>query len=459
MIAIPVVLCVLFATVMNLAMIGIFGSFGGRSLDDERFYQAKRSIAALDGTVRDADELFRAVDGIAKSNENEHIAIFVYKDGQPLGAPALDTPLLPVALEKTGTHTLILDHTALFAQTVGEYHIILMDTNYYLSDDTSYRSYVAMGFGMLILIVAIIVVTNRILTRFMVKSIITPLDTLSYGVEQIKSGNLPFRLDYLGKDEFTPVCVAFNEMAGRLQNSEEARQQDENSRRELIAGISHDLRTPLTSVKAYIEGLEKGVAVTPEQQKKYLDTIKTKTADLENIINKLFMFAKLDTSDFPVRLERVNIGSELTKILNGLSEEYKDKGLTLRITRPLPDAFANIDRTLLQNVILNVLENSAKYKTAETVAVSVSCRIENGYAKIRLADDGRGVPDNILDKLFDVFFRADPSRGKTGNGLGLAISAKIIRRMNGGIVAESVDGGGLAITIALPLAAGGDETA
>jgi signal transduction histidine kinase len=302
------------------------------------------------------------------------------------------------------------------------------------------------------MMLAAIFITNRILTRRVLNSVTTPLDTLSYGVEQIKSGCLSFRLDYLGQDEFSPVCAAFNEMAERLQSSEESRRLDENSRRELIAGISHDLRTPLTSVKAYIEGLEKGVAATPEQQRKYLEIIKSKTEDLEGLINRLFLFAKLDTSDFPVRLESVNIGAELAETLSALSEEYSQKGLRLRVAPPLPDAFVSIDRALFQNVLLNILENSAKYKSADTGAVSVSCAPENGRVKIRLADNGRGVPDDALDKIFEVFFRADKSRGEAGNGLGLAISAKLIRRMNGEISAEPVNGGGLAIIISLPAA-------
>jgi signal transduction histidine kinase len=173
---------------------------------------------------------------------------------------------------------------------------------------------------------------------------------------------------------------------------------------------------------------------------------------LEGLINRLFLFAKLDTSDFPVRLERVNIGAEIAGTLSSLSEEYAQKGLRLRVASPLLDAFVDIDRELFQNVILNILENSAKYKSAETGTVNILCAPENGRIKICLADNGLGVPDDALDKLFEVFFRADKSRGKAGNGLGLAISAKIIRRMNGEISAESVNGGGLAIIISLPAA-------
>jgi signal transduction histidine kinase len=329
------------------------------------------------------------------------------------------------------------------------------DTNEmtFLAENSEYVPlFIAAAVFMLLLMIAAIFFTNRMLTRRVVKSVTTPLDTLSYGVGQITGGNLSFRLDYLGKDEFSPVCAAFNEMAERLQKSEESRRKDEESRRELIAGISHDLRTPLTSIKAYVEGIEKGVAQTPEQQKKYLDTIKGKTADLENIINKLFLFSKLDTNDFPVNMETADIGGLIVEMVEGLTEEYQNKGLRFVMERSLSPAFVRIDKTLLQNVILNILENSAKYKTAEIGIVSVVCTTENGYAKIRLSDNGGGVSEDAIPKLFDVFYRADPSRGANGNGLGLAISAKIIKQMGGKISAETTNGG-LAINIDLPLVA------
>jgi K+-sensing histidine kinase KdpD len=142
-------------------------------------------------------------------------------------------------------------------------------------------------------------------------------------------------------------------------------------------------------------------------------------------------------------------------MIAGLSDEYSRKGLALTVERPLPDAFVNVDEALLQNVIINVLENSAKYKITENGTVSVSIKQENSGVKIRLSDNGTGVPNDALDKLFDIFYRADPSRGAKGNGLGLAVSAKITRRMGGEIYAEKAEGGGLAIIIGLPLAAGG----
>jgi signal transduction histidine kinase len=308
---------------------------------------------------------------------------------------------------------------------------------------------------MLAVMVTAIIITNRFLTSRMVKSISEPLDTLSYGVGQLKNGNLNFRLDYLGNDEFTSVCAAFNEMVERLQYLENTRRRDEESRRELIAGISHDLKTPLTSIKAYVEGLEKGVAETPEQKQKYYETIKDKTDDLEHIIEQLFLFSKLDTNEFPVKLVKINIGMAAAETVRGLAEEYGDKGLQLRMEHPVCDCMVLADVTLFNRVILNVLENSLKYKTGESGKVFVSIERKNNNAVIRIEDDGPGVPKEKLGKLFDVFYRVDASRGTKGSGLGLAISEKIIKRMGGEISAELPANGGLAIVLYLPLAGEG----
>lgn len=311
------------------------------------------------------------------------------------------------------------------------------------------------GIAMIVIMAGIILITNRILTRRMVSSITAPLDTLAYGVKQVHGGNLSFRLDYLGKDEFSPVCSDFNQMAQRLEYLEAARQNDEESRRELIAGISHDLRTPLTAIKAYLEGLEKGIAGTKEQQEKYIAVIRSKADDLEHIIEQLFLFSKLETSEFPVNLERMELGELVSEMTEGFSAEYSSKGLSLWLKRPIPNALANVDAHLLRSVFVNILENSAKYKIKDVAAVSVSVERKIDVVEIRLADDGPGVEPKDLALLFDVFYRTDPSRATKGTGLGLSISEKIIERMGGKINAELPADGGLAIIMQLPIAEGG----
>ena len=305
----------------------------------------------------------------------------------------------------------------------------------------------------LVLSVTLASVINNFFTHRITKNITRPLDLLNGGVRQIHSNNFAHRIDYKGNDEFRPICDAFNEMAEKLETSTERRQKDEAARRELIAGISHDLRTPLTSIKGCLEGIETGVASSPEMREKYLSIVKSKTAALEHIIEQLFLFSKLEMDEFPLDLRRTDIALAVCDIIEDSLSEYATKGLDIKIAAMPKNAFALADVILLRNVVINILENSVRYKTKECGQVEISAAAENDTVVLRFIDDGPGVQADALPKLFDVFFRSDPSRSKQGSGLGLAISAKIIERMGGTIHAELPDSGtGLATVIRLPLA-------
>jgi len=231
------------------------------------------------------------------------------------------------------------------------------------------------------------------------------------------------------------------------------RQADEQNRKELIAGISHDLRTPLTSIKIYLEGLKKGVATTPEMQEKYLNIIEEKADNMAYIINQLFLFSQMDIGEFPLKLETVNIGDELEKLIAGLSEEYNGKGLTVSLVENVKENFVLIDVIQFKNIMENLLNNSIKYGKKENGQVDIYCQKENEKVIIRVTDNGDGVPDEMLTQIFDVFYRSDKSRNSAvkGSGLGLAIVSKIIHRFNGAIRAENVVSGGFSVIITLPV--------
>jgi signal transduction histidine kinase len=294
-------------------------------------------------------------------------------------------------------------------------------------------------------------VINNILTVRLTRSIVKPLEPLGEGVKQIGGGNLAFRIDYRNDDEFRPICEAFNEMAAKLEASERQKQKDAANRRELIAGISHDLRTPLTAIEGYLEGLETGVAATAEMRRRYFTAVKNKTAVMEHIIEQLFMFSKLDMDEFPLTPRRVDIGLALADMTEEAAAEYEERGLEIRLAGTGEGLFVSVDPLLMRNVIFNILENSVQYKTKERGGIDISAAAVNHAALLRFADDGPGVRPGVLENLFDVFYRTDPSRNTKGSGLGLAISAKIIERMGGSIHAELPAAGGLAVVITLPL--------
>lgn len=248
-------------------------------------------------------------------------------------------------------------------------------------------------------IFASILFTNRFFTKFVWKRIEEPLDILVNGVHELRDGNLDYRIIYDRQDEFLPVCQDFNEMAGRLKEMVQRIQRQEQSRKELIAGISHDIRSPLTSIQAYVEGLLDGIARTPKAEQRYLETIKTKAKDLRKL-----------------RLNEV-----IEDIVLPRQEEYRQKGL--QITMDLEAVTLKADPVQIQRIITNILENSLKYKGKEQGNIQISLhRQENGFY-LSFADDGPGVPKEALPHLFEVFYRSDPSRQNPHQGSGLGLGA------------------------------------
>lgn len=312
---------------------------------------------------------------------------------------------------------------------------------------------VALAMSVIVIVFTIflsILVTNRFLTKFVFKKIEEPLDILANGVHEIRDGNLDYRITYERQDEFLPVCEDFNEMAGRLKESVNQMGRQERSRKELVAGISHDIRSPLTSIQAYVEGLLDGVAKTPEAQKKYLETIKTKAEDLEHIVSQLFLFSKMELGEYTENLCELRLDETITNTVSALKEEYRQKGLFIDMKLEPVTIYA--DPVQLQRIITNILENSLKYKNKEQGNLQISLqRMENG-CRLSFADDGPGVSQDALPHLFEVFYRSDPARQNPnqGSGLGLAIVANAVQRMGGTVTACACIPSGLEIRIDFP---------
>lgn len=306
----------------------------------------------------------------------------------------------------------------------------------------------------IISVVLAIIIANRFLTHFVFLKIKQSLDILADGVHEISDGNLDHRIIYEGKDEFTPVCEDFNDMAARLEQSVELTQKQEQSRKELQAGISHDLRSPLTSIKAYVEGLMDGVAKTPEAQTNYMRIIKTKADDIDRMVSKLFLFSKMDIGDYPYYPEMLDLAQEITSFVRATEEEYQAKGLLVSIEQMETGVSIYADPVQIRSIFANILENSLKYKDKDEAKASIFVQHEGKKIRIVIEDNGPGVPDEALSKLFDVFYRSDPSRSNPnrGSGLGLAIASKAISQMGGKIHAENRERGGLRMVIDLPIA-------
>lgn len=332
-----------------------------------------------------------------------------------------------------------------------EYEIMLFSGNAHEMVYSDLK--VALVLAAIIIVFAIFIsifLTNRFLTKFVFRRIEEPLDVLTSGVKEIGDGNLDYRIEYDHQDEFTPVCTAFNEMAERLKASVERTRQDEESRKELLAGISHDLRSPLTCIQAYVEGLLDGVASTPTAQRQYLTTIKTKAEDIDRLVSQLFLFSKLDMDEYPMEIQSFRLDEAAVMLVQETRDEYQSRGLELTITSEPVTVAADPEQ--LRRVLTNIMDNSAKYKTATVGHLEINVEDAGDTGTITLSDDGPGVPEEALPKLFDAFYRNDPARKNPagGSGLGLAIAAKTIQKMGGTISAANGADGGLTIAIKLP---------
>lgn len=328
------------------------------------------------------------------------------------------------------------------------YDLFLFNTPSH-SDNDSVKAVLVVSVVVVCLAIIIsIILTNRFLTKFVFKEIEEPLNILSKGVEEISNGNLDYRLDYKNKDEFQPVCQNFNYMARKLKQSVELLRKNEENRKELLLDISHDLRSPLTSIQAYVEGLSDGIANTPEKQKRYLETIKRKTVEIEKMVSSLLSYSKLELEEFETEIIKADLAAFLKETVTGVEDEYRQRGLEITFEKKT-DVTAKIDEELFLRVMSNLFENSLKYKNKPTGKMVVSLERENGVAEVHFEDDGPGVSDDQLEKLFEIFYRTDKARNNpgSGNGIGLAFVKKAVGIMNGKVRAEKSRLGGLSIII------------
>jgi signal transduction histidine kinase len=294
---------------------------------------------------------------------------------------------------------------------------------------------------------------NRFCHRYVFDRIEWSLGHLEEGVQQLSAGNLSYRICYDRDDEFRPIADSFDRMTAQLQASEERQQRDQRNRQELIACISHDLRSPLTSIRGYAEGLRDGIATTPQMRERYATRIASKAEEMDGLVSELFMFSKLDLGDFPHEERPVRVDTFLQNVLDNLAPELERTGNTLAQVELTP-ATALADERLLRQAVTNVLLNATRHAPGSAITVRAGVTLDGSHVDVVIADNGPGVPAESLGRIFEVFYRTDPSRTAASGGsrLGLAIVQRAMRAMGGEATAENVEPHGLRVTLTLRIA-------
>ena len=299
--------------------------------------------------------------------------------------------------------------------------------------------------------IVVILLLNTLFTRYQLKKLLQPVDALARAAGRIETGDFTQAIDYQGRDEFAPVCDAFNRMQEHLLAEQEKSAAYERARTDLVAGISHDLRTPLTSVKGYIKGLRDGVAQTPERQRQYLEVAYRKACDMDVLLQRLFYFSRLETGNLPLFREEADLGEFVARFATETRPELEQAGgeITLELS-PGPHP-ASFDPEQMCRVLSNLKDNALHYSGADRPVISLTVERQGERTYIRFADNGQGVPEADLPRLFDQFWRADQarsSRNGEGSGLGLYIARYIVEAHGGTIAARNENG--LVFEISLP---------
>ena len=306
--------------------------------------------------------------------------------------------------------------------------------------------------------IGVIWLFSVVFARYQLRQIMRPVNALTAGAKRVEQGDLSTPVAYQGWDEFTSVCAAFDQMQRHLLEEREKNAAYERARTDLVAGISHDLRTPLTSVKGYIKGMRDGVANTPEKQERYLDIAYRKSCDMERLLQRLLYFSRLETGNLPMFPVEDDLGAFAGRFAREAGEELAASGGQVNFhpaEEPLP---VRLDQEQLLRVLNNLKENAQRYAGAEPLVLDISVKREGERACLRFADNGQGVPEDQLPHLFQQFWRGDQARrsqGGEGSGLGLYIVKYVVEAHGGTVTAEN--DGGLAFTISLPLRTESEE--
>jgi signal transduction histidine kinase len=301
-------------------------------------------------------------------------------------------------------------------------------------------------------ILLIIIFTAFILIVWIYQSILKPLNILRIATNKIKEGELGYSVQSDSNDEIGQLCEDFEEMRIRLKELIEQRLRHEEDIKELISNISHDLKTPLTAIKGYAEGLADGVAGTKAKQDQYLKTICAKANEISALVDELSYYTRIDCDNVPYSFKDINVKEYFDDCIGDLGLDLELKSIRIEYENEVsPDMYVMADAEQVKRVINNIVSNSIKYMDNEAGVLRISVHDEGEYIRTDIEDNGSGIPEHDIPHIFDRFYRADASRNsnKGGSGLGLAISKKVIEDHGGFIRAASIVGKGTTISFTL----------
>lgn len=297
--------------------------------------------------------------------------------------------------------------------------------------------------------IILLLLLASVFTRRMNRMVMEPVDLLKAGAERVRDGNLKEDIHYQGEEEFEQVCRTFNDMQHTILEDQEQREKNEQARTDMVTGISHDLRTPLTSVQGYIKGVLDGVADTEEKRKTYLRTAYASTKEMDLLLRKLFDFSRMESGTMPFHMVKVDLAEYAAAYVAQKEAVTDPDELEFAFSSEkewMPEISLDIEQ--VRRIFDNLLENSMKYAQVRPVRIDLSAAETAAEILLVWKDNGQGVPEEKLGRIFERFYRCDEARREKGSGVGLYVVKYIMERHGGTIKAEN--DGGLKLTLAFP---------
>lgn len=298
---------------------------------------------------------------------------------------------------------------------------------------------------LVISVVVILVFTVLAMTLWIYNGVNKPLVRLREATHRIKESDFDFTIEAAGDDELSELCRDFDEMRQRLKDMDEEKKAFDRQSKELISNISHDLKTPITAVKGYVEGIMDGVADTPEKMDRYIRTIYIKANDMDRLINELTFYSKIDTNRIPYNFNRIDVGEYFDDCAEEVGLEMREREIAFSYINTVePGTLIIADAEQLKRVINNIIGNSVKYMDKQRKSVQLRVFDVGDFIQAEIEDNGKGIPNKEIASIFDRFYRTDLSRNSSqgGSGIGLSIVKKIIEDHGGRIWATSKLGEG-----------------
>ena len=292
------------------------------------------------------------------------------------------------------------------------------------------------------------------LTHLLSRSLEEPIRELRHDVDRIRGGELKFEVMGNDYEELDDLATGIDEMRRALLTSREREEQLKTERNMLVANVAHDLRTPVTSIKGYVDGILDGIADTPEMRERYLRTIKLKAEMIDELVSNLSLYSMLEVSGIKLEKSRGDLRELILGIIDGTRLDLEQNGITLSYEISPEPLMVDIDGEKMRRVFTNLIDNAIKYRSGGDSRIYIKAFSEDGYAYVVISDNGMGIARDELEHVFESFYRADASRTPQikGNGLGLGIAKQLTEKHHGRMWLRS--GGinkGTTATVALPL--------